>query len=119
MKSKYFILLLLIPLSEAKALFFNTNLKVSWFLFSDHKRYLCNVVEDYSNIVIMSIIFYYLCFIKIDLNIKKIALFLFLINILDLIHLGLFDLEYFIPIKLIIAYLIYTRCSKFVTFSIS
>ena len=119
MKSKYFILLFLIPLSEAKALFFKSNLKVCWFLFSDNKRYLCNVVEDYSNIIILSTVFYYLCFVKIDLKIKKIGLFLFIINVLDFIHLGLLDLDYFIPVKLIIAFLTYKICSKYVTFSTS
>jgi hypothetical protein len=116
MKSKHFILLFLIPLSEAKALFFKSDLKVSWYLFSDNKRYLCNVVEDYSNIIILCTVFYYLCFVKIDLKLKKIGLFLFIINIFDLIHLGLLDLTYFIPVKLLLAYTTYTLCNKYGSF---
>jgi hypothetical protein len=39
MKSKQLILLLLIPLSEIKAIFYYSDLKVDWYLFSDEKRY--------------------------------------------------------------------------------
>ena len=116
MKSKHWILLLLIPLSETKALFFNSDLKVSWYLFSDNKRFLCNVVEDYSNVVIMATIFYYIAFIKIDINIRNICIFLFIINVLDLIHLGLMDLEYFTFVKLAFALVLLKICNKLKTF---
>lgn len=116
MKSKHWILLLLIPLSEAKALFFNSDLRVSWYLFSDNKRFLCNAIEDYSNILIMGVIFYYITFVKIDLKIRNICLFLFIINVLDLIHLGLMDLEYFTFVKLAIALLLLKICNKLKTF---
>lgn len=116
MKSKHWILLLLIPLSESKALFFNSDLRVSWYLFSDNKRFLCNVIEDYSNILIMGIIFYYIAFVKIDLKIRNICLFLFIINALDLVHLGLMDLEYFTFVKLAIALLLLKICNKLKTF---
>lgn len=112
MKLKHYILLLLVPLSEAKALFYKSEEKVSWYLFSDHKRFICNVVEDYANILIMSTIFYYISFVKLDLITKKICLFLFVANILDLIHLGLMDLEYFIALKLLLAYIILIICNK-------
>ena len=107
MKSKYLILLLLVPLSEVKALFYNSDLRVSWYLFSDNKRYLCNVIEDYSNILIFGIVFYYMAFVKIDINIRKICLFLFILNAFDLIHLGLLDMQIFILLKLVITYIIY------------
>lgn len=116
MKLKHFILLLLVPLSEAKALFYKSTEKVSWYLFSDHRRYLCNVVEDYANILIMSIIFYYISYVKIDLLTKKICVFLFVANVLDLIHLGLMDLQYFILLKLLLAYIIIEKCNKLKTF---
>jgi len=116
MKSKHWILLLLIPLSETKALFFNSDLKVSWYLFSDNKRFLCNVVEDYSNVVIMATIFYYIAFIKIDINIRNICIFLFILNVLDLIHLGLMDLEYFTFVKLAFALVLLKICNKLKTF---
>jgi len=112
MKSKHWILFLIIPLSNAKALFYNSDLRVSWYLFSDNKRYLCNVVEDYSNILIFGIIFYYLAFVKIDINIRKISLFLFVINALDLIHLGLMDMELFIALKIFLAYIIIQICNR-------
>lgn len=115
-KIKHYILILLVPLSEAKALFYNSDLKVSWYLFSDHKRYLCNVVEDYSNIIIMSIIFYYITSVKLDLITRKICLFLLVVNILDLIHLGLMDLEYFMAVKLLLAYIILKICNRLKTF---
>ncbi len=112
MKSKHWILLLLVPLSEAKALFYSSNEKVSWYLFSSNKRFLCNVVEDYANIIILSTVFYYLAFVKIDIKIRNICLFLFVLNVLDLIHLGLMDLELFIGLKLLLAYIILKGCSR-------
>ena len=116
MRNKEIVLLLLIPLSEAKALFYSSNEKVSWFLFSNHKRYLCNVIEDYSNIVIFAIIFYYMAFVKPDLSTKSISLFLFILNALDLIHLGLMDMQYFIIAKLLIAFLICKLSKKYLIF---
>lgn len=116
MKSKQLILWLLVPLSEAKALFYNSDEKVSWYLFSDNRRLLCNVVEDYSNIIIMCVIFYYLTFLKIDIKTRNVCLFLFILNILDLIHLGLMDLEYFICLKLLLSYIILIACNKLKTF---
>lgn len=68
---------------------------------------MCNVLEDYVNIVIFGIIFYYMAFIKIDLNIRKICLFLFILNALDLIHLGLMDMQYMVALKLVLTYAIY------------
>lgn len=110
MKSKHLILLLLVPLSEAKALFYNSNLKVSWYLFSDNKRYLCNVVEDYSNIIIFGFVFYYMAFVRLDTTIRKICLFLFILNALDLIHLGLMDMQHFILFKILLTFTIFKIC---------
>ena len=93
MKSKYLIILTLVPLSEAKALFYNSDLRVSWYLFSDNKRYLCNVVEDYSNIIIFGVVFYYMAFVRLDITVRKICLFLFILNALDLIHLELIEMQ--------------------------
>jgi len=59
---KHIILLLLIPMSEIKAIFYDDETKVSWFLFSDHKKYICNVLEDYSNIIIIGVILFYSIF---------------------------------------------------------
>ena len=39
-------------------IFYNSDQEVSWYLFSDSKRYLCNVLEDYSNIIIFGVVFY-------------------------------------------------------------
>ena len=96
MKSKNLILLLLVPLSEIKAIFYRCDIKVSWYLFSDNKKYICNVIEDYSNILIIGIIFYYSLFVKFDLNTKQIILLLFILNSFDLLFLGLFDNEYYL-----------------------
>ena len=112
MKNKHWILILLIPLSEIKALFYNSDLKVSWYLFSDNKRFLCNVLEDYSNMFILGVVFYYLAFIKIDLRVRNISIFLFIVNALDLVHLGLMDLQYFIPLKLLLSYIILRLCNR-------
>lgn len=112
MKSKHIILFLLIPLSNIKALFYHSDLRVSWYLFSDNKRYLCNVLEDYSNLIIFGTLFFYIAFVRIDKNIRKISLFLFVINALDFIHLGLMDMESFIALKLLLSYLIFNLCNR-------
>jgi hypothetical protein len=116
MKSKHYLLLTLVPLSEAKALFYNSDIKVSWYLFSEHKRYLCNVVEDYSNIIILSLVFFYLTFVKIDRKVRQISLFLFILNTLDIIHLGLLDLQYFIALKLFISLIVVKLCTTYARF---
>lgn len=110
MKSKYYPLLILVPLSEAKALFYNSDLQVSWYLFSNNKRHLCNVVEDYSNILIFGIVFYYMAFVISDITIRKICLFLFVLNAFDLIHLGLMDMQYFILFKILLTFIIFKIC---------
>jgi len=109
MQKKHLILLLLIPFAEAKAIFYNVNMRVSWYLFSDHERQLCMVVEDYCNIVIFGVVFWYLYKETRDLILKQIALFLFILNALDLIHLGLYDMQGFIALKLLLAYGIYYK----------
>lgn len=112
MRSKHLILLALIPLSEVKAVFYQSNLKVSWYLFSEHKKYLCNVIEDYSNIIIIGIIMYYSLFMKIDFNTRKIILFLFIINALDFVFLGLMD-NFLYLIKIPISVIIFAyACNK-------
>lgn len=102
MKSKHWLLLSIVPLSEIKAIFYNSNLKVSWYLFSKDTKFLCNVLEDYSNIFIFSIILYFLAFTNIDKLTRQIATYLFILNSLDVIHLGIYDMQGLIAIKLII-----------------
>lgn len=62
--------------------------------------------------LIFGVVFYYLAFIKVDLMARNIAIFLFIINGLDLLHLGLMDMKYFIPLKLLLAYIILKLCNK-------
>lgn len=112
MRLKHFIILLLIPLSEIKAIFYNSDLKVSWYLFSDHKRYLCNVLEDYSNSIIFLVLFGYVAFDKLDNITKNIFSYLFFLNVLDFIHLGLMDMQYLVMAKFVLAYGIYYLWSR-------
>lgn len=107
MKSKHIILFLLLPLSEIKSLFYNSDKKVDWFLFSDNKRFLCNVLEDYSNIIIIGVVLYYYLFTIRDQTSKQIIFFLFVLNALDLLFLGLMDNEMYL-LKLPISLIIYT-----------
>lgn len=109
MQPKHIILLLLIPFSEAKAIFYNIDKEVSWYLFSDHDRQLCMVVEDYCNIIIFGVVFYHLAFLKRDIITIQIGLFLFVLNTLDLVHLGLYDMQGFVIAKLLLAYGIYYK----------
>jgi hypothetical protein len=116
MKSKHYLLLLLVPFSETKALFYNSDIKVYASFFSNEKKYLCNVIEDYTNVIIFSVLFYFITFIKIDKTTRKICFFLFVLTVLDFIHLGFMDMQYFIFLKLFLAYIIYKLCNKFGTF---
>jgi len=111
--NKHYILWLLIPLGEIKAIFYNSDKKVDWFLFNDNEKFLCNVLEDYSNILIFGVVFYFLTFVRIDTKIRNTALFLFVLNCLDLIHLSLMDMQYFVIVKLFIAYIICKLLKKF------
>jgi len=106
LKPRHFFLLAMVPLSEIKAIFYNSDQEVSWYLFSDTKRYLCNVLEDYSNIIIFGVVFYNLAFLKTDEITKQICLYLFILNALDFIHLGLYDMQGFVQIKIILAVII-------------
>lgn len=119
MKSKHYLLLLLVPFSEIKALFYESDTKVSFSMFSSQKRLLCNVLEDYCNIIIFSVIFYFITFTMIDLITRKICFFLFVLTILDFIHLGIMDMQYFIALKIFLAYFTYRLCFKYVTFSMA
>lgn len=112
MNYKHIILILLLPLSEVKAIFYNINKEVSWYLFSNHTRQLCMVVEDYCNILIFGIVFYFLLEALKNKIAKQIVRFLFVLNALDLIHLGLMDMQGFVIVKLILAFGIYKIWSK-------
>lgn len=76
-------------------------------MFYDHKRFLCNVLEDYSNIVIIGIILYFYLFTKRDIVSRQIVFFLFILNALDLLFLGLMDNQLYL-LKLPISLIIYT-----------
>ena len=76
-------------------------------MFYDHKRFLCNVLEDYSNIVIIGIILYFYLFMRRDIVSRQIIFFLFVLNGLDLLFLGLMDNELYL-LKLPISLIIYT-----------
>lgn len=115
MKSKYLILLSLIPLSEIKSIFYDSEIRVSWYLFSENKRFMCNVLEDYSNILIIGIVFYYSLFIKLDIVCKQILFFLFIINALDFVFLGLMDNNFYL-LKIIIAPILYAYGIRKVSF---
>lgn len=112
MKSKHYIFLFIIILNNAKALFYYSNEKVSWFVFSQRERYLCNVIEDYANRICFLILFYFITFVRIDHKMKQVSLFLLILNVLDIIHLGLFDLQYLIFLKSAWAGIMFYICSK-------
>lgn len=115
MRNRYLILLSLIPLSEVKAVFYQSDLKVRYAIFSDNKLYFCNILEEYSNILIIGIVFYFLAFLKIDLISKKIALFLFIINALDFVFLGLMD-NFLYLLKIPLSLLIFAYANSKISF---
>jgi len=118
MRSKHLILLLLIPLSEIKAIFYDSDLKVHWYLFSEKKKFLCNVLEDYSNMIILGVVFYFIAFLKPDLITRKICLFLFIINFLDLVFIGLMGNALYllkIPISILTYSYVCKRLNGFLT----
>lgn len=109
MRIRHVILFLLIPFSEIKAIFYNVDMEVSWYLFSDHTRQLCMVLEDYCNVIIFGVVFHFLTFFKRDKITVQIGLFLYILNFLDFLHLGLYDMQGFIIAKLLLAYIIYFK----------
>lgn len=109
MRIKHFILLLIIPLSEIKAIFYHSDKRVSWYLFSDETRYLCNVLEDYSNTINWGVPLFILAFLNTDIISRQICMFLFVLNCLDLIHLALNNKQGFIMLKILLAWGIYYR----------
>jgi len=109
MRFKHLILLLLIPFSEIKAIFYNVDMAVAGYLFSDHKRQICMVVEDYCNIIIIGVVMGFFVFSKRDKISVQIVLFLFILNALDFLHLGLYDMQGFIIAKLVLAYIIFYK----------
>jgi hypothetical protein len=115
-KRKHIVLLLLIPLSEIKSIFYESDLRVSWYLFSDNKRLMCNVLEDYSNCIIIGVVFYYSLFVDKDLKTKQMLFFLFVMNALDFVFLGLMDNNYYL-LKLPLSAIIYTYGIRKVAFS--
>lgn len=106
MRLKHVILLMLVPFSEIKALFYNSNESVRFSLYTEEKKYLCNVLEDYSNIIIFSVIFYYFVFSKQDKISRKICLGLFVLNTLDFLHFGLMDLPILVLPKIGLTFII-------------
>lgn len=112
MRFKHVILILIVLLSEAKSLFYFSSEKIRFTIFSEEKKFLCNVVEDYSNVLIFGILFYYFAFLKQDIISRKICVFLFVLNTLDLLHFGFLDIPYFVVPKLGLAFLIYFLWSK-------
>lgn len=102
-------------MSEVKSIFYYSDIRVSWYLFSDNKRFLCNVLEDYSNVLIIGIVFYYSIFVKLDIVCKQILFFLFIINALDFVFLGLMDNNFYL-LKIIIAPILYAYGIRQVSF---
>lgn len=111
MSFKHLILLLLIPFSEIKAIFYNSDLKIRAYLFTDKTKYICNVLDDYSNMIILGVVFYFIAFLKHDLITKKICLFLFIINFLDFLFIGLMGNAFYL-LKIPISVIIYNRVCK-------
>jgi hypothetical protein len=106
MRLKHLILLMLVPLSEIKALYYNSELSVRFSLYTHEKKYLCNVLEDYSNVIIFSAVFYFFVFSKQDMISRKIILGLFVLNTLDFFHFGIMDIPFFVIPKIALTFLI-------------
>ena len=115
MENKHYLLLSLIPLSELKAVFYSSDLEIRYAIFSNETRYICRVIEMYSDILIIGIVFYFLAFLKIDLITKKIALFLFIINALDFVFLGLMD-NFLYLLKIPLSLLIFAYANSKISF---
>jgi len=111
MRPKHLILLFLIPLSEIKSIFYNSDIKVAWYLFADKKKFLCNVLEDYSNMLIIGVVFYFIAFLKNDIITRKICLFLFIINLLDFVFIGLMG-NYLYLIKIPLSIITYNYACR-------
>lgn len=109
MKSKIWsvLLLILIPIGEIKTLFYTSQLKVDWYLLADHSRFIDNVMNDYANAFSFIIIFGFILFgEKTPFN-KALCRFYFIISILDLLHLGAYDMQGLMFLKFVLAIMIW------------
>jgi len=111
MRPRHLILLFLIPLSEIKSIFYDSDIKVAWYLFAEEKKFLCNVLENYSNMIIIGVVFYFITFLKPDIITKKICLFLFIVNALDFAFIGLMGNALYL-LKIPITILTYSYACK-------
>ena len=100
-------LLSLLPFGEIKAIFYHSDLRVDWYIFSDNKRYLCNVLEDYAIAITFIVIFAYMYWAKKTPFGVEVIKFLFVVSLLDILHLGAFDKQGLIMLKFSLAIIIW------------
>lgn len=112
-----FLLLMPLLLSFLPMIWYESNDKVDWYLFSDNKRYLTNVIEDYADIIAFILIYFVGVIAIRNKWIQSAALFMFVLSCLDLAHLALFDMAiiYWFP-KLLITFVVWKHLERFTIF---
>lgn len=101
------LLFLLIPIGELKAVFYHLDTKVDWYLFSDNARFLCNVMEDYGNVLTFIVLFAYILYAPRTPFGTGVCRFMLIISILDLLHLGAYDMQGLMLVKFALAAMIW------------
>jgi len=103
MKSRHWILISLLFISEIKAIFYNSNISYEWYLVPDHSRFLCNILKDISTSIIIIVLCLYALKGAKDNLLRFIISCLITLSILDLIHLAVNDMQGFVLLKIALA----------------
>ena len=106
------LLILLIPFGELKSFFYHSDLKVDWYLLSNNQRYLCYTIEDYSITLTFIIIFAYMKWAPRTKFGTEMIKFLFIVSVLDLIHLVTYDKQGMVLLKFGLAIVIFLLWQK-------
>jgi hypothetical protein len=103
MKGRHWLLILLLFISEIKAIFYDSDIRFYWLLNPEHSRLLCNILKDIST----SIIIIVLCFFALRSakdNIERFIVSSYItLSFLDLIHLAINDMQGFVLLKIALA----------------
>jgi hypothetical protein len=100
MKSRHWLLISLLFVSEIKAIFYDSDIRYYWLLNPEHSRYLCNILKDISASTIIIILCFYALKGAKDGLLRFIISCLITLSFLDLIHLAINDMQGFVLLKI-------------------
>jgi hypothetical protein len=104
MKSRHYLLISLLFLSEIKAIFYDSDIRIEWYLLPNHDRLLCNLLKDISTAIICIVLCFYALKGAKDRMLRFIITALIVLSSLDLIHLAINDMQGFVSLKIALAF---------------